>query len=218
MSEVRAVIFDLDGVIIDSEPVWEDVRRRFVAERGGQWLPDSQERLMGMSTTEWADYLAAEVGVPMSPAEIAAGVIDRMVQRYDAALPLIPGAVEAVRRLQQHWPLGLASSSPRRLIDAVLTAAGLGDAFGVTLSTEEVARGKPSPDVYLEVAGRMGVDPADAVAIEDSSNGLRAAIAAGMRAVAAERPEYPIDTEIKSRAAYTASGPEELTVDRIGRL
>ncbi len=185
-----ACVFDLDGVLVDSEPVWEEVRRAFVAEHGGTWQPDTQSRLMGMSTGEWAAYLH-ELGVRLSPDEIARGVVDRMAARYRDEVPLMPGAVEAVRRLAAERTLGLASSSPRRLIDVVLDAAGLTDCFAATVSTEEVERGKPAPDGYLEAARRMGVDPGGCVAVEDSSNGLRSAYAAGMRVIAVPHPRYP---------------------------
>ncbi|WP_218155727.1 HAD family hydrolase [Nonomuraea wenchangensis] len=183
-------MFDLDGVLVDSEPVWEEVRRAFVAEHGGTWQPDTQSRLMGMSTGEWAAYLH-ELGVRLTPDEIARGVVDRMTARYRDEVPLMPGAVEAVRRLAAERTLGLASSSPRRLIDVVLDAAGLTACFAATVSTEEVERGKPAPDGYLEAARRMGVDPGGCVAVEDSSNGLRSAYAAGMRVIAVPHPRYP---------------------------
>ncbi|HEV1998788.1 MAG TPA: HAD family phosphatase [Candidatus Dormibacteraeota bacterium] len=215
---VAAVVFDLDGVIIDSEPVWEEVRRGFVAEKGGLWQPDSQQRLMGMSTAEWAAYLAEEVGVPMPAKDVATEVIARMAQRYDASLPLIPGAIETVRELGARWPLGLASSSPRALIDAVLDGAGLTGAFAVAISTEEVQRGKPSPDVYLAVARQMEREPRDCVAVEDSSNGIRAAVAAGMKAIAVERLEYPVDPEVKIGAALRLTSITELTVEIVVAL
>ena len=215
---VAAVIFDLDGVIIDSEPVWEDVRRSFVAEQGGRWLPDSQQRLMGMSTAEWSRYLADEVGVPMSAADVAAEVAGRMVLRYDGALPLIPGAVEVVREIGGRWALGLASSSPRALIDVVLERAGLTGAFAVAISTEEVERGKPSPDVYLAVASRLAVVPRDCVAVEDSSNGIRAALAAGMMTIVAERPEYPVDAGVKARTVLQLTRIGDLSVEALSNL
>jgi HAD superfamily hydrolase (TIGR01509 family) len=215
---VEAIVFDLDGVIIDSEPVWEEVRRRFVAERGRTWLPDSQQRLMGMSTAEWARYLAEDVGVPMPPDDVARAVIAGIVARYDTALPLIPGAVDAVRGLRDRWTLGLASSSPRTLIDAVLERAGMTEMFAVTVSTEEVPRGKPSPDVYLAVAARLHVDQAACVAVEDSSNGIRAAVAAGMRTVALARPEYPVDAGVLATASLALARIDQLTVEAIEGL
>ena len=137
---IAAVIFDLDGVLVDSEPVWERVRRGLVAERGGQWAPDAQRRLMGMSTPEWATYLSEDLGVGLPPDEVATVVVDRMAASYREHLPLLPGAVEAVRRLAARWPLGLASSAPAVLIETVLDSAGLRPCFQVTMSTEQVPR------------------------------------------------------------------------------
>ncbi|NBF00164.1 HAD family phosphatase [Nonomuraea sp. KC401] len=190
LAVVRACVFDLDGVLVDSEPVWEEVRRAFVAEHGGTWQPDTQSRLMGMSTAEWSAYLH-DLGVRRPPAEIARAVIDQMAARYRDGVPLMPGAVKAVRRLAERHTLGLASSSPRALIDVVLDAADLKQCFAATVSTEEVARGKPAPDGYLEAARRLDVDPRGCVAVEDSSNGLRSADAAGMHVIAVPHPRYP---------------------------
>jgi HAD superfamily hydrolase (TIGR01509 family) len=207
---VDAVVFDLDGVLVDSEPVWEQIRRGYVAESGGRWQPDSQQRLMGMSTQEWARYLSEELGVGRDPDRVAADVVDRMALRYDDELPLLPGAVEAVRRAAARWPLGLASSSPRRLIDTVLAVAGLTGLFAATVSTEEVPRGKPAPDVYLAVAAKLGVLAGACAAIEDSSNGLRSAHAAGMRVVAAPRPEYPPAPDALALADRAVTSLDEL--------
>ena len=159
---IEAVVFDLDGVLIDSEPVWEEVRRGLVAERGGHWAPDAQRRLMGMSTQEWARYLSEDLGVGLPPDQVAALVIDRMAARYRERIPFLPGAVEAVRRLAGRWPLGLASSAPAVLIETVLDAAGLRSYFQVTMSTEQVPHGKPAPDIYLAVTARLGVSPSGA--------------------------------------------------------
>ncbi|WP_039797763.1 HAD family hydrolase [Nocardia araoensis] len=208
---ITAVVFDMDGVLIDSEPVWELVRRGYVAEKGGRWLPDTQQRLMGMSTGEWSTYLSDELGVGEPPETVAREVIERMSERYAEGVPLLPGAVEAVQRICEHWPLGLASSSPRALIDTVLGRTGLIEYFSVTFSTEEVDRGKPAPDVYLTVATFLRQRPSDCVAIEDSSNGLRSAHAAGMRVIAAPRPEYPPASDALGLAAKVISGLDELT-------
>jgi HAD superfamily hydrolase (TIGR01509 family) len=214
----EAVVFDLDGVLVDSEPVWEKVRRSLVAERGGRWQPDTQRRLMGMSTAEWSRYLSEELGVGMSPEEVARAVIDGMAERYRDSLPLLRGAAGAVRRMASRWRLGLASSSPPRLIRLVLDQAGVADLFAATVSTEEVARGKPAPDVYLAVVDRLGVLPGRAVAIEDSSNGLRSAAAAGLRVVAVPRPEYPPDPQALEAADRVLADLDELTVDVVAAL
>jgi HAD superfamily hydrolase (TIGR01509 family) len=215
---IKAIVFDLDGVIVDSEPVWEEVRRQLVAERGGRWLPDSQRRLMGMSTAEWSAYLASELGVGMSPEQVAAEVVKRMEERYRRSLPLLPGAVEAVPRLAERWPLAVASSSPQRLIDVVREGAGLSRYFHVRVSTEEVARGKPAPDVYLEAAARLRVAPGDCLAVEDSSNGLRSAGAAGLRLVAIPRPQYPPEPDALAHADLVLEDLGELTPEVVDRL
>ena len=215
---IEAVVFDLDGVLIDSEPVWEEVRRGLVAERGGHWAPDAQRRLMGMSTPEWARYLSQDLGVGLPPDQVAAMVIDRMAARYREQLPLMPDAVEAVQRLAARWPLGLASSAPAVLIDTVLEAAGLRPYFQVTMSTEQVPHGKPAPDIYLAVTSRLGVEPARCAAVEDSSNGLRSAAAAGMRVIAIPHPRYPPDPDALARASLVLPSLAELTPDAVSAL
>jgi HAD superfamily hydrolase (TIGR01509 family) len=215
---IEAVVFDLDGVLIDSEPVWEEVRRGLVAERGGHWAPDAQRRLMGMSTPEWARYLSQNLGVGLPPDEVAATVIDRMAARYREHLPLMPGAAEAVQRLAARWPLGLASSAPAALIDTVLEAAGLRPYFQVTMSTEQVPHGKPAPDIYLAVTSRLGVEPARCAAVEDSSNGLRSAAAAGMRVIAIPHPRYPPDPDALATASLVLPTLAELTPDAVSAL
>jgi HAD superfamily hydrolase (TIGR01509 family) len=215
---VAAVVFDLDGVLIDSEPVWEEVRRAYVAEHGGRWRPESQRRLMGMSTAEWATYLHRELGVDRPPEVVADEVLERMAERYGQRPPLLEGALAAVQRLAERWPLGLASSSSRRLIDLVLEAGGLARWFRATVSTEEVARGKPAPDAYLEVAARLGADPDACVAVEDSSNGVRSAAAAGMRVIATPSPRYPLDGDAASRAAAILGRLDDLTAATVDDL
>jgi HAD superfamily hydrolase (TIGR01509 family) len=214
----EAVVFDLDGVLVDSEPVWEEVRRGLVAERGGHWAPDAQRRLMGMSTPEWARYLSEDLGVGLPPGQVAEQVIERMAARYRAHLPLMPGAVEAVGRLAARWPLGLASSAPAVLIGTVLEAAGLRPCFQVTMSTEQVPHGKPAPDIYLAVAGRLGVPPSRCAAVEDSSNGLRSAAAAGMRVIAIPHPRYPPDADALAAAGLVLLGLAELTPAAVSAL
>ncbi|NUS04028.1 MAG: HAD family phosphatase [Nonomuraea sp.] len=209
---MEACVFDLDGVIVDSEPVWEEVRRAFVADHGGVWQPDTQSRLMGMSTAEWASYLH-ELGVRLPPDEIAKGVVDQMADRYQDGVPLMPGAREAVLRLAAHFTLGLASSSPRRLIDVVLDAAELREYFVTTVSTEEVPRGKPAPDGYLAAAHRLEIYPKDCVAVEDSSNGLRSAHAAGMRVIAVPHPRYPPADDALALAWRVLPDLDALTVE-----
>ncbi len=215
---IEAVVFDLDGVLVDSEPVWEQVRRGVVAEHGGHWAADAQQRLMGMSTGEWARYLSEDLGVGLPPAAVAAEVIEQMAARYTGHLPLMPGAVDAVRRLGARWPLGLASSSPPSLIETVLDAASLRSSFAATMSTEEVSRGKPAPDIYLAVTGRLGHRPERCAAVEDSTNGLRSAAAAGLRVIAVPHPKYPPGPEALAVAGLVLTSLDELTPSAVSAL
>jgi len=188
---IDAVIFDLDGVLIQSEEVWDEVRVRYVAEQGGRWEERATRDMMGMSSGEWSAYLHDELGVPHDPEQINADVVEGVLAVYRDRLPLIDGAVDAVRRVAGAWPLGLASSSNRPVIDEVLARAGITDCFRATVSSEEVGPGKPAPDVYEEAARRVGVDPARCAAIEDSHNGIASAHAAGMRVIAIPNPGFP---------------------------
>ena len=191
MSPVEAVVFDLDGVLVDSDHIWHEVREGLARERGGRWTDRSEADMMGMSSTEWSQYLHDVVGLAELPRELNDEVVRRMLDRYAQELPLIDGAADAVRRMRASFRLALASSSNRELIDGVLDAGDLTDLFEVTVSSEEVPRGKPAPDVFLEAARRLDVPPERCAAIEDSANGIRAAHAAGMRVIAIPNRRYP---------------------------
>jgi HAD superfamily hydrolase (TIGR01509 family) len=212
---IEAVVFDLDGVLLDSEQRWNEAKEALVRESGGRWREEAPVAMMGMSSPEWSRYLRKDLGVPLSQEEINRDIVGRMQDRFRDALPLLPGAGEAVRALAARWSLGLASSSNRELIDLFLELSGFGDAFRVTVSSEEVARGKPAPDVYLEAASQLGVDAARCVAIEDSSNGIRAGAAAGMTVIAAPNPHYPPAEDALALAAVTVEGVAEVTPDLV---
>jgi HAD superfamily hydrolase (TIGR01509 family) len=212
---VQAVVFDLDGVLVDSETLWDTIRRGLADDAGRPWPADATSAMQGMSTPEWSGYLTQSVGVPGRPEDLARTVIDRMAERYRTALPLIDGATEAVTRLGEQWPLALASSSPTSLIAAVLDASGLASSFAVTVSTEEVVAGKPAPDVYLAAAARLGVAPSSAVAVEDSSNGLRAAAAAGLPVIAIPHAAFPPADDALALAAVTLSDLGQLTATTV---
>ena len=189
--KIRAVIFDLDGVLVDSEQVWDAARRQLTEDSSGRWSESATQDMMGMSSIEWSRYMHEELGVKMPPEEISAAVVKRIEGLYREHLPLIPGAREAVERVAARWPLGLASSANRPVIEVVLELSGLEDFFEITISSEEVAHGKPAPDVYLEAARRLRVDPALCAAVEDSSSGILSAHAAGMRVVAIPNRAFP---------------------------
>ena len=190
--QIEAVVFDMDGVLVDTEHLWDEVREELTGEWGGRYTPEAQQAMMGMSSREWSRYLHDVVGLREPPDVINREVVRRMLARYEADLPVVPGAVQAVRGLAEAgFRLALASSSNRELIDTVLRELGLTELFEVTVSSEEVARGKPAPDVYVEAAARLGVDPARCVAVEDSASGIRSAHAAGMRVIAYPNRHYP---------------------------
>jgi HAD superfamily hydrolase (TIGR01509 family) len=213
---VDAVVFDMDGLLLDSEGVWDAVREELARERGGRWHDEAQRDMMGMSAPEWSRYMHEVIGLPETPGEIDAEVVRRMEERYRRSLPLIPGSVEAVERLAARWPLGIASSSNRELIDLALELAGIAGRFGVTVSSEEVERGKPAPDVYLEAVRRLAVEPARAAAIEDSHNGILSARAAGMRVIAVPNRHYPPRKEALAAADVVLGSLDELTVAAVG--
>jgi HAD superfamily hydrolase (TIGR01509 family) len=208
---IDAVVFDLDGVLLDSEHVWDDVREQLARERGGCWHDRAQADMMGMSSTEWSRYMHDVIGLSEAPDEINAEVVRRMLDRYARDLPLVDGAVDAVRGLAPAERLGLASSSNRPVIDAALAAAGLTDLFAATVSSEEVSKGKPAPDVYLEAARRLGVSPAAAVAVEDSANGIRSAHDAGMHVVAIPNTRYPPAADALALASVRLDSLRDLT-------
>ncbi len=213
-AHLDAVVFDMDGVLVDTEHLWDEVREQLTTEWGGRYTPEAQEAMMGMSSTEWSRYLHETVGLREPPETINAEVVRRMLDRYETELPIVPGAVAAVRRLVAGGlRLALASSSNRELIDAVLRRLGLSELFSVAVSSEEVARGKPAPDVYLEAARRLGLDPARCAAVEDSASGIRAAHAAGMRVIVYPNRHYPPAADALALADVVVDSLEELTPD-----
>jgi HAD superfamily hydrolase (TIGR01509 family) len=212
---IRAVVFDLDGVLLDSEHVWDAVREQLVRESGGRWHDRAQREMMGMSSREWSSYVHDDLGVPDSPEEISAEVVRRLEARYRDQLPAVPGAREAVERLAEHWPLGVASSSNRELIDLALELLGVADRFVATVSSEEVERGKPAPDVYLEAARRLKVPPSEAAAIEDSHNGILAAKAAGLRVLAIPNRRFPPGEDVLAQADVVLRSLAGLTAEAV---
>ena len=216
---IEAVVFDMDGVLVDTEHLWDEVREALTEEWGGRYTPEAQEAMMGMSSPEWSRYLHETVGLSEPPDVINEEVVRRMLARYETDLPVVPGAIEAVRRLAEDGlGLAVASSSNRELIDAVLRRLELTEQFDVTVSSEEVARGKPAPDVYVEAASRLGVDLSRCVAVEDSASGIRAAHTAGMRVIAYPNRHYPPDGEVLALADATLASLDELTRDLVRLL
>ena len=215
---IDAVIFDLDGVLLDSEAAWRDAKLDVVEEWGGVWKDEASRAMLGMSAPEWSVYMREELQVDRDPAEIDAEVVERLLAGYRERLPLLPGANEAVERLAARWPLGLASSSNLEVIEVVMEAGGFAQHFRTWVSSEEVTRGKPAPDVFLEAARRLGSDPARAAAIEDSHNGILSAHAAGMVVLAIPNHDFPPGDEALERADLVLGALDELTVEAIAQV
>ena len=215
---IAAVIFDLDGVLLDSETAWDAARRELVADRGGMWTDTATRDMLGMSAPEWSAYVRDELGVDRTPEEINDEVVERLLSVYAERLPLIPGAVEAVDRMAARWPLGLASSSNRAVIDTVLDAAGIADRFVAWTSSEEVGPGKPAPDVFLEAARRDRRRPARVRRDEDSHNGILSANAAGMQVLAIPNHEFPPGDDALARADRVLPDLDALTVEAVEAL
>lgn len=214
----ESVVFDMDGVLIDSEERWDAVRRELVAAAGRPFPDEATRAMQGMSAPEWERYLHEELGVPGRPEEIGRAVVDAMADGYREDLPLLPGAVDAVTALASSFRLAVASSSNGRLITLVLELAGIDGFFDVVVSSEEVARGKPDPDVYLEAARRLGVAPDACAAVEDSASGLRAAHAAGMAVVAVPNRAFPPDPDALALADVTVDQVGEVTPELVADL
>lgn len=215
MAVIEAVVFDLDGVLVDSEHIWDQARRDVAEENGGRWSEDATRAMMGMSSVEWSAYMHDELGVRLAAEQISAVVVSRVRELYERDLPLIPGARDAVLGLEADFRLGLASSANRSVIELVLELAGLASAFAATVSSEEVPKGKPAPDVYLEAARRLGVRASRCAAVEDSSNGLRSAAAAGMKVIAVPNREFSPDADALALASEVLSSIDELTPARV---
>lgn len=211
------VIFDLDGTLIESEQVWRDVRHAFVVEHGGRWLDGAQDKMIGMRTTEWARYMHDDLGVAMAPEAIAEQVVNTVAHALAKHVPVLPGANEALARLAAAFPLGLATSAARPVAETALAVTGWAKFFKVVVSADDVARGKPAPDVYLRALQLMGADPRRTAAIEDSANGIRSAHAAQLAVIAIPNREFPPDREALSLARCVLDTIADLKVDTVER-
>jgi HAD superfamily hydrolase (TIGR01509 family) len=214
---VAAVAFDLDGVLLESEQVWLAAKRELTERAGGSWLARAEREMLGMSSPEWSNYMRGQLSVPMEPQEISQAVLSLVLERYARGLPLIPGADRAVRELAARWPLALASSSNREAIDLVLRLAGWRESFVATVSSEEVTRGKPAPDVYLETVRRLGTRPEECVAVEDSTAGICSAAHAGMAVIAIPNRAFPPAPSALARAALVLADITALDADAVER-
>lgn len=215
--EAQAIIFDMDGTLMETEEHWDVVRRQLAADEGLPWPEEATKAMMGMSTPEWSEYLVTAVGLPMTAPEAAEKTIDAMADHHREGVELLPGAIESMRRMASRFPIAIASSSPRRLIDAGIEAMGVGDLVAVSVSTEEVAAGKPAPDGFLRAAELLGVDPGACLAIEDSTNGVVSALNAGMAVVCIPPAFHPPSDEVLARTTVLSS-LDELTFELIADI
>lgn len=215
--EAQAIIFDMDGTLMETEEQWDVVRRQLADDAGLPWPDDATQDMMGMSTQEWSQYLVTDVGLPMTAPEAAERTIDAMAEHHHQGVELLPGAVEAVQRMAQRFPVAIASSSPRRLIDAGIEAMGIGEYVSASVSTEEVAAGKPEPDGFLRAAELLGVEPAACLAIEDSTNGVLSALNAGMAVVCIPPKFHPPSDEVLARTTVLET-LDELTPELIASI
>lgn len=213
-----AVIFDMDGVIVESEALWDKAREDLVVATGGVWVEGAQQAMMGMASTQWSVYVRDHLQVPLAAEEINLRIVDRLIQLYREDFPEIEGAPRVVRAASERWPLAIASSSNRELIDIVVELAGLTEHFQTTVSSEEAGRGKPEPDVFLEAARQLGVAPEHCVVIEDSGNGIKAGKAAGMKVIAAPNREFPPHPDALALADHVIDRIGDLTNEMIERV
>lgn len=215
---IEAVVFDMDGVIVDSEPVWQEVREDLVHSHGSDWTKEDGDSCRGVSSDVWSTRISDRLGGALTPGEVFADVIGRMSSAYEAAVPFFPGAVEAMERIAMEYRIAIASGSPNVLIDLVVAHSGLQDRFAAVGYGDEVDRGKPSPDIYLRVLERMGVRSSDAVGVEDSLAGLRSVRAAGMHAVAVASPGYRLPADLIEQTALQLPSLADLTVPMIASI
>ena len=215
---IEAVIFDMDGVLVDSEVYWDKSRVEFARDRGKTWTDDYQRLAMGRSTVGWATVMREKLQLDESIDDIIAEMKGRVIAHYERRMPTRPGAIESVHRMKQHFRVGLASGSPTEIIKSVLRITGLDQVFEVMIYGDDIPRGKPAPDIYLEAMAQLGVLPHVTVGIEDSANGLRSLKAAGMAAVAAPSPDFPLPPEILELADARIDTLEAFDLSLIRRI
>jgi beta-phosphoglucomutase-like phosphatase (HAD superfamily) len=215
---IEAVIFDMDGLLVDSEPVWDDARRWMADIAGSSWGPDDHQAVMGVSTQEWADYMIDRLGLTLAPDEVIDKVIGHMVESYRAGIPWRSGAVEAIELAAAHYPTALASGSHPLLIETVMADPAMVGKFEVVIAADEVGVGKPAPDVYLAAAERLGVDPTGCVCLEDSGNGILSGVRAGMKVIAVPDPRFPPRKDALKRADLVLGSLSELTPETLTQL
>ena len=215
---LEAIIFDMDGLLIDSEAVWYQVRREWMASQGVEWTDADQRAVMGVDTKTWVGHMAGKMDSAISSQEIEQAVLDGMAAAYARDIPFMPGAVEAVQLAADHFPTGLASGSHRALIDIVLDHPSLRGRFRVVQSADEVGAGKPAPDVYLEAARRLGANPKHSACLEDSANGILSGARAGMKVIAVPSRYFMPEDHVMAQASKVLSSLESFSLELLAQL
>ena len=215
---IQAVIFDMDGVLVNSEEYWWQSRVEFAEKLGKHWSFDDQRAAMGRNTIEWAQVMQERLQIDMPVDEIIEKVRGGVLTRLEKHLPILPGALEAVRAAALEYRVALASGSPKLVIDTVMSLTGLNQVFEHLVYGDDMPQGKPAPDIYLETARRLGLDPASCVGIEDSSNGLRALKAAGMHVIAVPSPGFPLTDDVLSLADRVLLSLEQFSVELVREI
>lgn len=215
---IGAFIFDMDGLLVDSEPLWDEARRQMAQRLGQEWNRTDHLAIMGVSTAEWTGYMLRRWHLDMTPEQVQAEVLERLHALYLREIPFLPGAVEAVGLAARTAPTAVASGSPPHLLSTVTADPRLNGKFQAVVSADDVKAGKPAPDVYLEAARRLKVAPQDCVCLEDSANGIRAGKAAGMRVIAVPDARFPQNPEVLALADVVLPSLHDFTPDLIGRL
>lgn len=215
---IEAIIFDMDGLLIDSEPCWDEARRIMAATAGVAWNKDDHKAVMGVSTNEWVEYMIKRLALDMPAAEVEETIIATMRDLYNERIPFLPGAEQAVTLAAKSYPLGLASGSPQRLIDTVTGSPSLRDKFRVILSGDQFLHGKPAPDIYLAAARALGVKPEHCVCLEDSGNGILAGANAGMKVIAVPDKRFMPSKEKLKRADVILGSLTEFSHETLASL
>lgn len=215
---IKAVIFDMDGVLVDSEVYWGQSREEFAKDRSKVWTDEFQREAMGQSTIGWAQVMKERLKLSQTVDEIIVEMKERVIAHYEGRMPTRPGALEAVQLAAENYRVGLASGSPTNIIQRVMQLTGLDQIFEVTVYGDSIAKGKPAPDIYIEAMKRLNITPEVTVGIEDSANGIRSLKAAGMYIIAAPSPDYPLSSDILAISHAHITSLEEFSVNLVNSL
>lgn len=198
---IKAVIFDMDGLLIDSEPVWFRAKEDLLKEINYKWTWEDQKNSMGVSTETWVNYVYNFADQKFTKEEVLHGITDRMKTYYkNGEIDLMPGANEALQFAKNNFKVGLASGSYKDLLYGAVKSNNWESIFEEILSSDDIERGKPQPDIYLEVMKRLGVLPEECIVLEDSRDGIKAGVAAGAKVITVPSKDVPVPPEVLDSA------------------